>query len=87
MSRREKCVFGEEVSTKTHDVCFLRGKQAEKHKPEANRYVSERKLGVEARKQEKKHMACVFWRRSKQKNTWRVFFGEEASRKNHDVCF
>lgn len=52
--------FGEEASRKTHGVCFLREKQARKHKPEANRYVQEEKLCVEARKQEKKHMTCVF---------------------------
>ena len=57
--------LGEEVSRKTHGVCFLREKQAEKHKPEANRYVPEEKLCVEARKQEKKHMTCVFREESK----------------------
>ena len=47
--------FGEEVSRKTHGVCFLGEKQARKHKPEANRYLPEGKV--------------CFWRRSKQKNT------------------
>ena len=45
--------LGEEVSRKTNGVCFLREKQARKHKPETNRHVQEEKLCVEARKQEK----------------------------------
>ena len=50
---------------KTHDVGEEYGKQAEKPTPEANRYVQEEKLCVEARKQEKKHMTCVFREESK----------------------
>ena len=36
--------LGEEASEKTHGVCFLRKKQARKHKPEANRYEPEGKV-------------------------------------------
>ena len=36
--------FGEEVSRKTHGVCFWGEKQARKHKSEANRYEPERKV-------------------------------------------
>ena len=57
--------FEKKASRKTHDVCFLRKKQARKHKPETNRHVQEEKLCVEARKQEKKHMTCVFREESK----------------------
>ena len=52
--------FGEEASRKTHDVCFLREKQAEKHKPETDRYVPEGKVCFWEKKQAKKHTACVF---------------------------
>ena len=52
--------FGEEVSEKTHGVCFLREKQTKKHKPEANRYVPEGKVCFLEKKQAEKPIACVF---------------------------
>ncbi|MBU5475551.1 hypothetical protein KQI72_02320 [Eubacterium sp. MSJ-21] len=60
--------FGEEASRKTHGVCFLREKQAKKHKPEANWYEPEGKVCFWGKKQAEKHTACVFREKSKQKN-------------------
>ncbi len=82
MSRREKWAWerdGElenprcgcgvrKASRKTHYVCFLRKKQAKKHKPETNRYVPEGKVCFLEKKQAEKHTACVFREKSKQKN-------------------
>ena len=42
--RGEKCVFERRSERKTHDVYFLEGKRARKHKPEAIRAVLERKV-------------------------------------------
>ena len=53
---------------KTHGVCFL-GEKQEKN--------TNRKL-IDTYRREK----CVFWRRSKQKNTRRVFFGGKARKKH-----
>ena len=52
--------LGEEVSRKNHGVCFLRKKQARKHKPEANWYEPEGKVCFLEKKQAEKHMACAF---------------------------
>ena len=52
--------LGEEVSRKTHGVCFLRKKQAKKHKPEANRHEPEGKVCFLEKKQAEKPIACVF---------------------------
>ena len=76
--------WGEEASRKTHGVCFLREKQAEKHKPEANRYVPEGKVCFWRRSKQKNTWRVSFGRRSKQKNTWRVFLEKKASRKKQN---
>ena len=65
--------FGEEVSRKTHGVCFL-GEKQEKN--------TNRKL-IDTYRREK----CVFWRRSKQKNTRRVFLVKKASKKTQTGSF
>lgn len=79
MSRREKwawerddelenprCGCGvRKTSRKTHGVCFLREKEAKKHKPETNRYVPEGKVCFLKKKQAEKHTACVFREESK----------------------
>ena len=44
---------------------FGRGNQAEKPKPEANREVPERKLGVERKNQAEKPTSWVFEEKSK----------------------
>ena len=49
--------------------------------PEANRRESERKVGAKARKQEKKHMPCVFSEKSEQKNPLRKLIGMCRSEK------
>ncbi len=53
---------------KAHVVVFCRDNQAGKPKPEAYREVSERKLGVERKKQAEKTTSWVFEERIKQKN-------------------
>lgn len=65
--------FGEEVSRKTHGVCFLREKQAKNPR---------RKLIGMSRREK-----CVFGRRSKQKNTRRVFLERKASKKTQNRKF
>ena len=53
---------------KTHDVCFL----GEKQEKNTNRKL----IGMSRREK------CVFWRRSKQKNTRRVFLDKKARKKH-----
>ena len=41
-------------------MCFLKEKQAKKHKPEVDWQVDKRKVCEKARLEVKKHTACVF---------------------------
>ena len=40
-------------------MCFLKEKQAKKHKPEADRQVDKRKVCEKARLEVRKHTVCV----------------------------
>ena len=56
-----KSVYKSEIrSQKTHGMCFLKEKQAEKHKPEADRQVEKGKVCEKARLEVRKHTACAF---------------------------
>ena len=48
-------------------MCFLKGKQAEKHKPEADWRVEKGKVCIKARIEVSKHTVCVFEEKSRQK--------------------
>jgi len=50
-------------------MCFLKGKQAEKHKPEADWRVEKGKVCIKARIEVGKHTVCVFEEKSRQKKT------------------
>ena len=64
-------------------MCFLEKKRAENHMACVFQKKSERentnwKLIAQSRSEK-----CVFYRRSEQKTTWRVFFRGKASKKTH----
>jgi hypothetical protein len=54
-------------------MCFLKEKQAGKHKPEADRQVEKGKVCEKARLEVRKHTVCFFKEESKQENTnWKL---------------
>ena len=57
----------ENGSRKTHGMCLLKEKQAEKHKPEADWHVEKGKVCIKARIEVRKHTVCVFEEKSRQK--------------------
>ncbi len=57
----------ENFSRKTRVLCFLKGNQAENHKPEADWRVEKGKVCIKARIEVRKHTVCVFEEKSRQK--------------------
>ena len=69
-----------ELKSENTRYVFLREKQAEKHKPEADCQVEKRKVCEKTRIEVRKHTPCFFEEESKQENTNRKL---KASRRKN----